>query len=97
MKEGATKSVLSTSNAVAIMVYLLRSGGSSKGTLTSDAIGINYDSMKSSATRLESEGLLTKKDVPGKSKYTLYELTDLGRIVAQHLDAAERAISGGIN
>ncbi|MDR2866926.1 MAG: hypothetical protein LBV13_05980 [Methanomassiliicoccaceae archaeon] len=47
--------------------------------------------MKNSAARLIDAGLLTKTDVPGKSKYTLYELTDLGLAVAHYLDMAERA------
>jgi len=92
-KDETVKSVLSYQNAVALMVHLHRTGGSSKAVFLVDVIG-NYNSVKSVGAKLQGEGLITITEVPGRSRYILYELTDRGRSVAQHLDAAERVRSG---
>ena len=92
-KDESLKSVLSYQNSVVVLVFLYRSGGKSKAVFISDVVG-NYNSVKSAGSRLKDAGLITITEHAGQSGYFLYELTDLGRDVAQHLDAAERAISG---
>ena len=91
------KSVLSKSNSVGILVFILQSGGSSKATFIRDFLGTSYYAMQNSAARLIEGGLLTIEKFHGKSGYTLYTLTDRGRAAAQHLDAAERTISGELS
>ena len=93
MIEGRTsKSVLSKPNSVGIMIHLLESNGTSKMTFIQAAMGGNYDTVKNAVKRLEDEGLLTQKEIPGKSKYILVELTDLGYLVAEDLKRANDRI-----
>jgi len=90
------RNILSKPHSVGILVFLLRSGGKSKATFIQEAIESNFDTMKNAAARLEDEGFLTITRVPGKASHILYALTDIGRDVAQYLDAAERVISGDL-
>jgi len=92
-KKQTERSVLSNTNSVAVLVYLHRAGGSSKVSYILESIK-NYNSIKSAGSRLEEAYLITITEHTGRSGYFLYELTDLGRSVAQHLDAAERVIGG---
>ena len=88
----SSKSVLSKPNSVGILVYLLESEGASKMTFIQTAIGGNYDTIKNAVKRLEGVGLLMQSEVPGKNKYILVELTDLGFSVAEHLKRANDLI-----
>ena len=94
LKEEETKSVLSKTNSVGILVFLYESGGSSKATFVQSAVGLNYDSFKNSATRLEAAGLLTIVKTTGKSKFILYSLTQLGQEIARDLKRAQDRLNG---
>lgn len=91
---GTAKTVLSKPNSVAILIHLYESGGSSKMTFIQDAVGGNYDTLKNAAKRLEDEGLIVMREVPGKSKYILVELTTLGHDVAHDLKRANDRLNG---
>jgi len=92
-KKQTERSVLSNTNSVAVLVYLYRAGGSAKVSYILESVK-NFNSIKSAGSRLEEANLITITEHTGRSGYFLYELTDLGRSVAQHLDAAECAMSG---
>lgn len=63
-------------------------------TFIQTAMGGNYDTIKNAVKRLEGVGLLMQSEVPGKNKYILVELTDLGFSVAEHLKRANDLILG---
>ena len=65
-------------------------------TFIQSHMGGNYDSVKNATRRLENEGLLTWTEIPGKSKYILIELTDLGRDIAKDLKRANDRLMGNI-
>jgi len=52
----------------------------------------NYDTVKKRVDYLEKEGLVETKPVKSKNTSVVVYLTERGRIVAHHLNAAERAI-----
>ena len=87
-----SKSVLSKPNSVGILIYLLESDGASKMTFIQTAMGGNYDTIKNAVKRMEDVGLLTQSEIPGKSKYILVELTELGYSVAENLKRADDLI-----
>ena len=88
------KTILSRANSVGILVFLYENGGSSKATFIQDALGGNYDSIKNAVFRLESEGLLTTQEIPGRSKYISIKLTEKGFDVAADLKRANDKILG---
>lgn len=97
------KTVLGFQNCVPVLIFLLESGGSAKSGYIREAVG-NYNSIKSAAQRLSDSGLITITAFGGKSSYILYELTELGRLVAEYLKRANDLIlndtiagSGGCN
>ena len=59
-------------------------------------MGGNYDSVKNATRRLEEEGLVTWTETPGKSRYIMIELTQLGRDVAVDLKRANDRLMGFI-
>ena len=63
-------------------------------TFIQTAMGGNYDTIKNAVKRLEGVGLLMQSEVPGKNKYILVELTDLGFSVAEHLKRANDLVLG---
>jgi hypothetical protein len=79
---------------VDFLVFLFRSGGTSKATFVWNAIGGNYDTTKNSALRLKKAELITISEHSGKSAYIQYELTELGRSVAAHLADADDCMNG---
>lgn len=91
--QNANKSVLSKSNSVDILIYLLVNG-ESKATIIQNGINLNYDSLKNSASRLEENGLITSHEVCGKSRYIAYKLTPMGEDVAADLKRANDRING---
>ena len=54
----------------------------------------NYDTVKKRIEYLESVGLVETKTVKSKNTSVMVWMTEKGKIVAQHLDAAERTIAG---
>lgn len=86
-----SKSVLSASNSVAVLISLYLKGGKSYASLLVDSVG-NYNSVKSAAKRLEKENLLIILELD--SGNIIYELTDLGRRVAAELKRAEDILAG---
>ena len=87
------KTVLGFQNCVPVLIFLLESGGSAKSGYIREAVG-NYNSIKSAAQRLSDSGLITITAFGGKSSYILYELTELGRLVAEYLKRANDLILG---
>lgn len=85
------KTVLGFQNSVPVLIFLLESGGSAKSGYIREAVG-NYNSIKSAAQRLSESGLITITAFGGKSSYILYELTELGRMVAEDLKRANDRI-----
>ena len=85
------KTVLGFQNSVPVLIFLLESGGSAKSGYIREAVG-NYNSIKSAAQRLSESGLITITAFGGKSSYILYELTELGRMVAEDLKRANDLI-----
>lgn len=85
------KTVLGFQNSVPVLIYLLESGGSAKSGYIREAVG-NYNSVKSAAQRLSESGLITITAFGGKSSYILYELTELGYMVAEDLKRANDLI-----
>lgn len=83
-----SKTVLSTPNAVGILVFLHTVGGTSKATIIWNGLGGNYASVKYAIERLRKDGLVTVTEVEGRSRHILVELTDLGRSVAELLKPA---------
>lgn len=63
-------------------------------TFIQDAVGGNYDTLKNATKRLEDENLVVMKEVPGKSKYILVELTTLGQDIARDLKRANDRLNG---
>ena len=87
------KTVLGFQNCVPVLIFLLESGGSAKSGYIREAVG-NYNSIKSAAQRLSDSGLITITAFGGKSSYILYELTELGRLVAEYLKRANDLVLG---
>ena len=85
------KTVLGFQNSVPVLIFLLESGGSAKSGYIREAVG-NYNSIKSAAQRLSESRLITITTFGGKSSYILYELTELGRMVAEDLKRANDRI-----
>ena len=65
-------------------------------TFIQSYMGGNYDSVKNATRRLEEEGLVTWTEIPGKSRYIMIELTQLGRDVAVDLKRANDRLMGFI-
>lgn len=63
-------------------------------TFIQSYMGGNYDSVKNATRRLEEEGLVTWTEIPGKSRYIMIELTELGRGVAIDLKRANDRLNG---
>ena len=59
-------------------------------------MGGNYDSVKNATRRLEEEGLVTWTEIPGKSRYIMIELTNLGKDVAKDLKRANDRLIGNL-
>lgn len=92
--EKGSKSILSYPNAVDILVFLFESGGSSKATHIQEGVGLNYNSLKNSAAKLNEEKLVTIVETKGKSRHITYALTPLGEGIAKDLKKAKDRLKG---
>lgn len=89
----ALVTVLSEKNSVAVLVFLLECGGSSKSTPILEAIQGNYSTLSGSIReRLEDAGLVTVQRTTGKSPSLIWSLTDLGTRVAMLLRQANELV-----
>lgn len=89
----ALVTVLSEKNSVAVLVFLLDCGGSSKSTPILEAIQGNYSTLSGSIReRLEDAGLVTVQRTTGKSPSLIWSLTDLGTRVAMLLRQANELV-----
>ncbi|MGN0137417.1 MAG: hypothetical protein ACI381_02255 [Candidatus Methanomethylophilaceae archaeon] len=90
--------VLSEKNSVAVLVFLLECGGSSKSTPILEAIQGNYSTLSGSIReRLEDAGLVTVRRTTGKSPSLIWTLTDKGVRVAGLLKQANDLVIESMN
>lgn len=89
------QTVLANQNAVPFLIYLYKNGPSKASYL--QEIIKSYNSVKNVATALISEGLVISKEIKEKNICIVYELTDLGKKVAEKLIAAESLLNDAVN
>lgn len=82
------KTVLSSPNAVGMLVYLLEVGGSTRASYLRKVVK-NYDSIVKTGRALEDTGLLNVRIEKDRIIFHSYELTEKGRKVAEKLREAE--------